>query len=133
MFGDIHGQYDDLVDVLTKQRFWNSSKQFLFLGDYVDRGMLGPEVVALLFAMKVRFPTKVHLMRGNHETRECTEDYNFRDQMLAKYDEETYEAVIDAFYELPLACIVNGEYLVLHGGISQKFEYLEQINDLERR
>ena len=57
-------------------------------------------------------------MRGNHETRECTEDYNFRDQMLAKYDEETYEAVIDAFYELPLACIVNGEYLVLHGGIS---------------
>ena len=78
-FGDIHGQYYDLCEILRKQRFGKSSKKFVFLGDYVDRGHYGPEVIALLFAMKVRYPNQVYLLRGNHETRECTEDYNFRE------------------------------------------------------
>ena len=63
----------------------------------MDRGKYGPEVVAYLFALKIRFPDMVHLLRGNHETRECTTDYNFREQMINKFDEETYEAVIEAF------------------------------------
>ena len=133
MFGDIHGHFDDLCDILTRQRFGTTNKKFLFLGDYVDRGAFGPEVIALLFAMKIRFPNQVHLLRGNHETRECTEDYNFREQMIVKYDEETYEAVIDAFYQLPLAAIVNGEYLCLHGGVSSRLNRIEQIDELERR
>ena len=83
--------------------------------------------------MKIRYPNQVHLMRGNHETRECTTDYNFREQMLNKYDEETYEAVIEAFYQLPLAATVNGEYLALHGGVSSRLTSIEQIDDLERR
>ena len=83
---------------MRKQRFGKSDKKFLFLGDYVDRGMYGPEVVAYLFALKVRYPDRIFLLRGNHETRECTEDYNFRDQMITKYDEETFEAVLEAFW-----------------------------------
>ena len=87
--------------------------------------MYGPEVIALLFSLKVRFPDKVFLLRGNHETRECTEDFNFREQMLVKYDEETYDSVIDAFQTLPLAAIVNGEYIAIHGGISSRLETLD--------
>jgi len=97
MFGDIHGQFYDLCEILRKMKFGETSNKFLFLGDYVDRGMFGPEVVALLFSLKIKFPNQVYMLRGNHETRECTEDFNFRDQMLARFDEEAYDAVIDAF------------------------------------
>lgn len=119
--------------MLRKQRFGHTRKKFVFLGDYVDRGMYGPEVVALLFALKVRYPNQVYLLRGNHETRECTEDFNFRAQMLVKYDEETYDTVIDAFQMLPLAAIVNGEYIAIHGGLSSRLESLDQINQIDRK
>ena len=56
MFGDIHGQLYDLCEILRRQRFGNTKKKFVFLGDYVDRGKYGPEVIALLFALKVRYP-----------------------------------------------------------------------------
>ena len=132
IFGDIHGQFYDLIEVLRRQKFGKTNKKFLFLGDYVDRGAHGPEVVAYLFALKIRFPDMVYLLRGNHETRECTTDYNFREQMLSKFDEETYEAVIDGFQQLPLAAMVNGEYIALHGGISSRLQSFGQINEIER-
>ena len=56
IFGDIHGQYYDLIEVMRRQKFGQTNKKFLFLGDYVDRGMYGPEVVAYLFALKARYP-----------------------------------------------------------------------------
>ena len=90
MFGDIHGQYYDLIEVMRSMRFGKTNKKFLFLGDYVDRGQHGPEVIAYLFALKVRYPDQVFLLRGNHESIEQTEQYNFRKQMLMKYDEETF-------------------------------------------
>lgn len=105
----------------------------MFLGDYVDRGKYGPEVVAYLFALKIRYPDMVHLLRGNHETRECTTDYNFREQMISQFDEEAYDAVIEAFQQLPLAAIVNGQYLALHGGVSSRLKTFEQINEIERK
>ena len=84
--GDIHGQYYDLVELLRKQKFGKSSKKFLFMGDYVDRGKFQPECVAFLFALKVQYPNQVYLLRGNHETREMTESYDFREQMITNYD-----------------------------------------------
>ena len=51
----------------------------LFLGDYVDRGLYGVEVMAYLMAIKLENPDTVFLLRGNHETREMTTFYNFRD------------------------------------------------------
>ena len=90
------------------------------MGDYVDRGKNQPEVVALLFGLKVRYPNSIFLQRGNHETRDCTERYDFREQMLSCYDSECYEAVMDVFDQLPISSVVNGEYLVVHGGISSR-------------
>ena len=133
MFGDIHGQYYDLIEVMRSMRFGKTNKKFLFLGDYVDRGQHGPEVIAYLFALKVRYPDQVFLLRGNHESIEQTEQYNFRKQMLMKYDEETFQAAIEAFQALPLAALVNGQYLALHGGISSRLQTLDQINEIDRR
>ena len=73
IFGDIHGQFYDLIEVLRKQRWGSTSKKFVFLGDYVDRGMHGPECVAYLFALKARHPNQIFLLRGNHETQEQAE------------------------------------------------------------
>ena len=105
----------------------------LFLGDYVDRGEYGPEVVSYLLSLKVKFPNEVFMLRGNHECREMTSSYNFREQCVSMFDVEVYDAFMDLFDCLPLACVVNGSYLCMHGGISSQMKSLESINQIDRQ
>ena len=81
MVGDIHGQYADLLNMISKAGE-PGALNYLFLGDYVDRGIQGIEVCVLLFALKLNFPTNVVLLRGNHESRNMTETFTFRDEVL---------------------------------------------------
>ena len=109
IFGDVHGQFFDMVDELGRletPEFVN----WVFLGDYVDRGSYGPETVCYLIAMKLRYPKSVVLLRGNHETREMTESFNFRKQCLAYWNDiEVYENIMEMFDLLPVASCVNGQ------------------------
>ena len=86
----------------------NFDGKLLFLGDYVDRGSFGIEIVILLFTLKQCYPQNVYLLRGNHETRGMTNDFNFREECIEKYDQELYDLVMDAFDQLPIAANVNG-------------------------
>lgn len=79
--GDIHGQYADLLNMISKAGE-PGSLNYLFLGDYVDRGIFGIEVCILLFSIKLNFPKNVVLLRGNHESRNMTETFTFRDEVL---------------------------------------------------
>lgn len=88
------------------------------MGDFVDRGDFSIEVVLLLYALKLNFPKYVYFLRGNHECRSMTSHMNFRMECLAKFDQETYNIVMDSFDLMPLACIINNRYLAVHGGIS---------------
>eukprot|EP00918_Siedleckia_nematoides_P096672 GHVU01212076.1.p1 GENE.GHVU01212076.1~~GHVU01212076.1.p1 ORF type:complete len:508 (+),score=108.41 GHVU01212076.1:110-1633(+) len=129
--GDIHGQFYDLLKLLNVGGDPDTT-QYLFLGDYVDRGSFSIEALMLLFALKLNQPQRVHMLRGNHECRQMTAFFNFRDECDYKHDMAVYQAFMDAFDSFPLAAVINGKFLALHGGISPDFRLLSQVKSIER-
>ena len=109
-----------------------SDLNYLFLGDYVDRGINGIETCMLLFAMKLTFPQKIFLLRGNHESRNMTEAFTFREEVLEKYDLETYDLFMEVFDALPISALVAKKYLAMHGGISPELKSIDEINKVNR-
>lgn len=135
--GDTHGQYSDLL------RIFNScgaptKVQYLFLGDYIDRGRHSVEVITLLFALKLAVPKKVHLLRGNHELKAINKNYGFyaeiRDRFkmgnLADVPDKLYNHFNQVFTYMPLAAIVSKRILCMHGGISPHLKSLDDIRGI---
>lgn len=129
--GDVHGQFYDIKEIFRLGGNPESSK-YLFLGDYVDRGIYGIEIIMTLFCLKIAYPNSVFLLRGNHECRQMTSYHNFRDECLQKYDQEIYDLLMESFDRFPVGAIINGQFLAVHGGISPEFKNVMDLNRVER-
>jgi protein phosphatase len=128
--GDIHGNIDALLRIF--ERFgYPPHFQYLFLGDYVDRGRNSCEVITMLFALKVRFPECIHLLRGNHEFPEMAAGYGFKTECETRFSEELFERVMDVFEHLPVAAVIGVNFCV-HGGLSPQLQYWRQISTIQK-
>ncbi|KAG0051495.1 hypothetical protein BGZ83_003616 [Gryganskiella cystojenkinii] len=129
--GDIHGQYTDLLRLFEMCGF-PPSANFLFLGDYVDRGKQSLETILLLFCYKIKYPENFFLLRGNHECANVTKVYGFYDECKRRANVKMWKAFVDVFNCLPLAAIVANKIFCVHGGLSPNLGTMDDIRALRR-
>ncbi|RLV90189.1 Serine/threonine-protein phosphatase PP-Z1 [Spathaspora sp. JA1] len=129
--GDVHGQYGDLIRIFTKCGF-PPSTNYLFLGDYVDRGKQSLETILLLLCYKIKYPENFFILRGNHECANVTRVYGFYDECKRRCNIKTWKLFIDTFNTLPIASIVAGKIFCVHGGLSPVLNSMDEIRNIAR-
>ena len=129
--GDIHGQYYDLLRIFEHCGY-PGEFNYLFLGDYVDRGKQSLETICLLLAYKIKYPLKVHLLRGNHESSVTNRIYGFYDECKRRYNVRLWRNFTELFNYLPVAALIDEKILCMHGGLSPDLRNLSSISDISR-
>ncbi|KAM0949208.1 putative protein-serine/threonine phosphatase [Dioscorea sansibarensis] len=129
--GDIHGQYSDLLRLFEYGGFPPASN-YLFLGDYVDRGKQSIETICLLLAYKIKVPDNFFLLRGNHECASINRIYGFYDECKRRFSVRLWKLFTDCFNCLPVAAVIDDKILCMHGGLSPDLDNLDRIRVIER-
>ncbi|WVQ82126.1 hypothetical protein IAT38_004254 [Cryptococcus sp. DSM 104549] len=130
--GDIHGQFHDLIEIF---RIGGSAPNtnYLFLGDYVDRGLHSVETISLLTCLKLRYPERIQLIRGNHESRAVTQTYGFYLECTRKYGSpNVWQYFTDMFDFLTLSVVIDNAIFCVHGGLSPSIHQIDQIKIIDR-
>ena len=146
IFGNINGIYTDLMRYF--ESYGNPSDniqngdinvmQYIFLGDFCDRGNLSLEVILLLFALKIKYPNFIYLIRGHHEDIIINEFYGLGDECKEKLKEDiqakdsVFKRINRAFNYLPFGVLVDNNILCIHGGLGSSIKSLEDISNIPR-
>ncbi|NVM35224.1 MAG: metallophosphoesterase [Candidatus Lokiarchaeota archaeon] len=129
VIGDIHGNLNTLmklIEIINK----NKPKLVIFLGDIVDRGSKQLECLLIVLILKILFPLKYYILRGNHETLEMNEYYGFFQDFILRFnDRNKFNEILNIYNVLPICALINGTILCLHGGISQDFDILTKLKN----
>jgi len=129
--GDIHGQYHDLLRMFEYCGF-PPDANYLFLGDFVDRGKNGLECICLLLAYKVKYPENFFCLRGNHECASINRIYGFYDECKRRYNIKLWKKFQEVFNVLPIAAVVDEKIFCVHAGLSPDLQSMKQIQDIMR-
>ena len=129
--GDVHGQYYDLLRLFEYGGFPPDSN-YLFLGDYIDRGKQSLETVCLLLAYKIKYPENFFLLRGNHECASINRIYGFYDECKRRHTIKLWKVFTDCFNCLPIAALVDDKILCMHGGLSPELNKIDTIKNIVR-
>lgn len=130
--GDVHGQFYDLLE-LFRVGGECPETSYIFLGDFVDRGHHSVETWTLLMCLKVRWPHRVTLLRGNHESRQITRTYGFYEECMRKYgNANPWRYCVNVFDHLNLSAVIDGRILCVHGGLSPEVRTVDQIRSIDR-
>ena len=129
--GDIHGQFYDLLRLFEILKYPPQSK-YLFLGDYVDRGKNSLECILLLLCLKIEFPDKIFLLRGNHESADVNRTFGFYDECKRKVSLKIYKKFCNLFNILPITALISEKILCMHGGLSKDLTSINQLKLIKR-
>ena len=129
--GDIHGQYPDLLKLFELGGF-PPNTNYIFLGDYVDRGKQSIECICLLLAYKIKYDENFFLLRGNHECGSINRIYGFFDECKRRYNVKLWKRFTELFNHLPVAALIDDKILCMHGGLSPDLKSIQNIKDISR-
>lgn len=132
--GDTHGQFYDLLRIFETGKL-PPEDNYLFLGDYVDRGKYSVETITLLLVFKLLYPQNIYLLRGNHECASINRIYGFYDDCKRRWSVggvKMWKTFGDCFNCLPIAATVNDRVFCCHGGISPHLSSMDQIRQIIR-
>ncbi|KAJ5642412.1 hypothetical protein N7490_006412 [Penicillium lividum] len=131
IIGDIHGQFTDLLRLFEMSGF-PPAANYLFLGDYVDRGKQSLETILLLLCYKLKYPETFFLLRGNHECANVSRIYGFYDECKRRSSVRIWKTFTDVFNCLPIAAVIAERIFCVHGGLSPKLLDMNDIRNIAR-
>ena len=129
--GDIHGQFYDLLRIFEIAKY-PPQTNYIFLGDYVDRGTRSLETICLLFAYKIKYPNNFFLLRGNHESANMNRLYGFYDEIVKFGSDDIWKMFNDVFNCMPFAAVIDDKIFCVHGGISPSLNSVDDIKKIKR-